>query len=375
MVLDARQLTTLQNCPRRLLLEADWEVLRWRPKSLFDALLRKGIIAISNGAAVRETAQSAKADYLQLAAQPGLDLPQGSNPYVIARDYCAMLDTVLHAAAKMNVSKLSPAREVRLNSSCSWQPLAALGEDGMLHRFITVDRWDEDALARELHGWYVFGDVAIARLAMVLHVFVIGQMRKGRRASAWARGWKRPEMPNLKMRFLKKDGTPAGGIPIYLAELVGKDADPEDWVAQMEHEGAVKALSRMLIVDVPGAEVCDDTLAQVLQEARRASVLLTERRSMTWQGMPMSRGACDGMSPCPYQPACHQLVTDLVSIGIYKSKNIDIVLPGSVPSGRQPSHNTVQLDSPVRVGNADAQGRELVPLACAEGASLRQTSD
>ena len=50
MILDAKSLTTLQSCPRRTLLDSDYEVLLLRPKQLFDGCIRKGILAISNGA-------------------------------------------------------------------------------------------------------------------------------------------------------------------------------------------------------------------------------------------------------------------------------------------------------------------------------------
>ena len=99
MILDARTLTTLQSCPRRFLLEADYEVLRWRPKALLDACLRRGIAAISNGADAGATTSMMKVEFMQVAANPGIEVAYGANPYVIAKDYCAMLDTVLRAAA------------------------------------------------------------------------------------------------------------------------------------------------------------------------------------------------------------------------------------------------------------------------------------
>jgi hypothetical protein len=312
-MIDARTLTTLQSCPRRFLLESDYEVLRWRPKALLDACLRKGIVAISNGDAVVEVAESAKAAFLQVAANPGLDVAYGANPYVIARDYCAMIDTILRAASAWGLPKLGDAPATRF-----WEPLAFAGADGQLHRIITVDRWADDNLSREAHSWYVTGDIAATRREMILHVVEIGQVRNGRRASAWARAWQHPTMSRLKLRFVHRDGTTfKGWKAVYLADH--RDLDPDEWVARMDSEGATTALTRHLRIGVPDDAVIADTLRQMMLESSRADVLLSERRSRPWRALPMSRGACDIIGhPCPWQSACYQSVTDVASLGLYR---------------------------------------------------------
>jgi hypothetical protein len=317
-MIDARSLTTLQSCPRRFLLESDYEVLRWRPKSLLDACLRKGILAISNGGEAAPIAESLKAEFLQVAANPGIEVAYGANPYVIAKDCCAMLDTILRAAAGWGLPRLGDASPVRLNSSTEWSPLAFAGADGSLHRIITVDRWADDNLSREAHSWYVTGDIAATRREMILHVVEIGQVRNGRRASAWARAWQHPTMPRLKLRFVHRDGTTfKGWKAVYLADR--RDLDPDEWVARMDTEGATNALVRHLRIGVPDDAVCDDTLRQMLLEASRANVLLSERSSTPWRALPMSRGACDIIGhPCPWQSACYQSVTDVASLGLYR---------------------------------------------------------
>jgi len=320
MILDAASLTVLQACPRRFLLESDWIALRWRAKSLFDACLRIHIPAITNGTGADRAAADAKMRFLQAAANPGLDLPYGSDSYKIAKDYAVMLDTVLRAATKWNLPKLKDSPAVRLNSAVEWQPLAGVDDKGELHRFVTVDRWTEEDLARELHGWYVFGDVAATGKPMMIHAVEIGQMRGGRRASAWARGWKHPTMPNLKMHFARKDGsTFKGWTPVYLADHA--DMDPEEWVELMHREGVAQGLVRHVGVEVPADGVQQDTIRQIMQEAARAGVLISERRSTSWRAMPMSRGACDGLVPCPWQGACHAEVTDPATTGLYQLKS------------------------------------------------------
>ena len=112
MILTAASISVLQSCPRRLLLEADYEVIRWRPKLLMDAMLRKGILEISQGANASSIAASAKADFLQSAANPGLDLSRGSDPYRVALDWCAMLDTILRAAPRMGFPALTKSSQI-----------------------------------------------------------------------------------------------------------------------------------------------------------------------------------------------------------------------------------------------------------------------
>lgn len=325
MIFDAKRLTDLQSCPRKLLLHTDYEVLRWRAHSLLDACLRIGIQRITNGMDPAAVATEAKGLFLQTAANPGLDAPYGADTYKLAKDSCAMLDTILRAAARWALPALVDSPTVRLNSSVEWAPLAAMDAGGELHRIVTVDRWDEGALARELHSWYVFGDICATRHSMTLHAIEIGQTRKGRRASAWARGWKHPAMPNLRMRFVRADGSAFNGWkPMYLADY--PHSDVQLWVDQMYEEGVAQALVHHIPVAVPEESVVADTLRQMMIEARRADVLISERASTPWSALPMSRAACDGpLVPCAWQYACHQTVTDLSTIGLYVARNRDML--------------------------------------------------
>lgn len=323
-MLDAKKLTDLQSCPRKLLLHTDWEILRWRAKSLLDACLRVGIQRISCGAEPAAIAVEMKGLFLQSAANPGLDAPYGADTFKLAKDSCAMLDTILRAAARWSLPQLVDSPTVKLNSTIEWAPLAAMDASGELHRFVTVDRWDEGELSRELHSWYVFGDICATRRPMTLHAIEIGQTRKGRRASAWARGWKHPSMPNLRMRFVRADGSAFNGWkPMYLADYPNSNVDV--WVAQMFDEGVAQSLVHHVPIALPDDNVIADTLRQMMMESRRADVLISERSSTPWSALPMSRGECDGIVPCSWQYACHQSITDLSTTGLYVARNRDML--------------------------------------------------
>jgi len=323
LTLDANVLSDWQACRRRSLLAADWRPLRWRPKSLLDACLRRGILELSSARPrpVAEIASDAKSTLLQTAASPGLDVDDGTNPYKIAKDLCAMLDTILHAISRMTLLVLADAPPVPLSSILTWRPTSPVDESGVLHRWITVDRWDHPHLVRELHSWRTFGDIAILRAPLTLHVIVIGQNRDGRRASSWARGWRHAAMPNTKIHFRKKDGTAFNGTwkPVYFADDINADADA--WVDQMLAEGAVGELIQHVPIAVPAESVCLDTVRQLMYEGVRIRDAHADA-AVDWSGWPMSRAACDGLAgPCPFQYLCYSAEKlDPATTGMYQRR-------------------------------------------------------
>ncbi len=310
-VLDPTDISNFQACKRRYVLGRGWHPPRWRPKALFDSCLRQGIEAISGGVPAADAAKDARAKFLEMAASPGLDVT--NDPYTVARDWCAMLDTVLRGIADDIPKGMLEPTPVTFNSQVSWQP-RAWATEGMLHRWITVSSWSDDDRARELHSWWVVGDVVVRRTPMTLHVVVIGTERKGRRASAWARAWKHPGLPNMQIHFLRKDGKPfRGWKPVYLADL---RADPDAWVEQMRNEGALALLRHKVSVRLPSDEARAEIKRQILVETEDMRMLADSTRPQAWTELPMSRNACDGLVPCPFQNACyHEGFVSLSSLG------------------------------------------------------------
>lgn len=225
-----------------------------------------------------------------------------------------MLETVLHATTRWDLPRLELSSKVQIGSH-EWQPLAYTGADGALHRIITVDRWTDTDLAREGHSWFIAGDVAATGKAMTIHVIEIGQVRDGRRASPWARGWRHPTFSNVRMRFARKDG---GDFEkwnkVYFTDGPQNGAE---WVEGMYRDGVAQNLVKHIAVD---AEPRGPILEQIFIEAHRAEKLLTERKNASWCTAPMSRGACDGFVPCPWQVACYENVTEPALTGLYVRK-------------------------------------------------------
>ena len=327
ITIDAAQLTEYQSCRRRFVLSHDYRPIKWRPKSLFDACLRAGIQMLSTGADAASIATDATSRFMQTAANPGMDMV--GNPYIVAKDYCAMLQTVLRSVERARVPKLSDVPAARFNSQVAWKFLSHADDTGTLHRWVTVDHWGDDDIARELHGWYVFGDMVMAQQPMTLHVIEIGQIRTGRgiarRASLWARAWRHPTMPSLRIRFRRNDGEGfQGWQPYYLADH--SDADPAEWVDGMWKEGAAQLLMHEVSVRLPGPDIIADTQRQIMWEATGMRETARDRGSSTWMALPMSRAACDGMVPCPFQTACYQSEpVDIETLGLYQPRGLSIV--------------------------------------------------
>ena len=173
-------------------------------------------------------------------------------------------------------------------------------------------------MVREMHSWSVIGDIVMARAPLVLHVIEIGRQLKGRRASAWARGWKHPGLPNLKMRFRRTDGSSfQGWKPVYAAD--SSDMDYDEWVDKMWEEGAAQSLVHHVTAEAPIDSIADRAMREILQEGNAMRELITERDSSPWSVLPMSRNACDAYYPCPFQLCCYNpTVVDPQVLGMYQ---------------------------------------------------------
>lgn len=309
MILSADLLSTLQRCPRRYMIEQEYSTVRWPPKSMLEVALRRAIAQISTGADVMITSQGACTWLLEKAAREGLDTLH--DPYTLARDYCAILHTVLEALSRLSLLAVKAGPVVQLGETehC-WKINAFQDESGLLHRWAFVTRWDEDTKWRELHSWQCFGDCAAGQVGMMLHVVEIGQQHNGHQHTDWARSYKHPAIHN-HYKFRKVDGgkLEASWIPVWYQS--SDKNDPKTWVDLMQQDG-VNLIHHINIAE-PAKEHVQDFYAEIDQEAERISVL------GAWNTVPRSRPACDFPTPCQWQAACYSRpqVIDIASIGGY----------------------------------------------------------
>src|ERR1039458_709699 len=120
MILTASDLRTWEQCRRRWLLQREWQVLRWRPSSLFRSCLREGVFQLSAGADPPTVVSTARTRFLTEAARPGLDVMTG-DPWTVAQDWAGMLATVLTAISRLTLLTLSKPEPLSLDKS-AWLP-------------------------------------------------------------------------------------------------------------------------------------------------------------------------------------------------------------------------------------------------------------
>lgn len=314
LTLSGSRLSDFQSCARRLVLSREWQAARWRPKALFDHCLRYAIFEVSAGNDPILCAQGATQKFVEGCTDPGIDVI--GDPYSQAKDYCAMLETIIRCLGKIVLLKLHRVPPVALDSDTRWDPLAWADDTGELHRWITVSEWNQDSLFREMHGWHAFGDMAVLALPMTIHSVHIGTMRNGRRSSTWARGWRHPAMNKLRFRQINGEAF-HGWRAMFLAD---QPAAWDSWADQIHAEGAATALIQHTKVNAPSEAVCEDTRRQIRTLASEMRFVLEAQTP--FHMLPMSRSACDGIVPCPWQTACYaEHPEDTTRFhGIYRSR-------------------------------------------------------
>lgn len=314
MILDATAMGDWQACKRKYVLGGTWRVIRWRPKALFDSCLRQAVVLLGDNKPAKEVSQRAQTRFMEVAANPGLDVDD--DPYIIAQDYCAMLDTIIYSLSRTSLPEVKEIAPIKLAEGVEWRTSAWADSTGTLHRWITVDHWGQADLAREFHSWWVIGDIAINTAPMTLHVIEIGQIREGRRASPWVRGYKHPTMPGMHIRFKRTDGSAfaSGWKPCYLADH--SEIATEVWVEQMWREGVAQERMHSLDIRCPSEPTALAVRQEIIQESEAIRGIDT-----SWSQLPMSRNACDLYVPCPFQSACYaKQGVELGKLGIYQSK-------------------------------------------------------
>jgi hypothetical protein len=311
LTITATDLRAWQTCRRRWLLERHWRVVRWRPASLFRSCLREGVFQLSNAAEIATVRSNARTRFLSEAANPGLDVMTG-DPWTVAQDWAGMLGVVLTALSRLvllTVTRTSPV-ELATGSQAAFLPLSWPDDSGTLHRWLTADAWDADALAREAHSWHTLADMVMLDAPMMLHVVEIGQQRSGRRHSPWARCYKHPVIAGMH-RFQRPDGK--GGWrklsgdqwkPLWYADQTRPDADA--WCDLMDADHVTPSLLHHISIQQPSRAASARIRAEIaLVSQEMALAAATHTTPAAPMAMPMARAACDPVGgPCPWQWAC-----------------------------------------------------------------------
>lgn len=296
MTLSASALTSGQLCPRRFVLERSEPRGRWHPKSLFDATARQAILELSQGYPKEKVVLAALSRFRALARDPGLEAVD--DPWTLAQDFCACLQTILEALSREGLPLLQVIPSYPLGGDLHWQSQAFIDASGSLGRWVFPERLDADSLARELHSWGTFGEMAVLEAPMVLHLVALGTQRDGRRHSPWCRIYADPGVHG-HFRFRKKDGSPLG--PGWKSQTFSEARlSPEDWVNYLERDGLLPKLLTHFDLKALSPAQASEGLVQIRSEASRLGSLPSD-----WRAVPMFRPACDFPYTCPWQFKCY----------------------------------------------------------------------
>lgn len=308
--LSASDIRSFQTCKRRWLLERHWRVVRWRPSYLFRSCLREGIFQLSNAGETATVRANARTRFLTEAARPGLDVLTG-DPWTVAQDWAGMLGVTLTALSRLVLLTLQRSQPIDISPLVSWLPLSWQDDSGTLHRWLTVDAWDDDALVREAHSWHVLGDMVMLDAPMMLHAIEIGQQRGGRRHSPWARCYKHPVIAGT-FRFQRPDGK--GGWrklsgeqwkPLWYADQT--KPDPEAWCDLMDADHVTQSLLHHISIQQPSRSQSQRIRKEIEQVAgAMTESLASHPTAESPMEVAMARGACDPVwGPCAWQQACY----------------------------------------------------------------------
>lgn len=318
--IDAIRLTNWQKCRRRFILENQWRYLKWLPKSLFDSCLRQAIYEFSNGEEIDAAKSKARTRFLNTAANPGLELGyDGVDPYKLAMDYCGMMDNILEAYSRKTIPVLKDIPSVMIADDLEFTFTSHQDDMGELHRFVSTSRLDDDFITKEMHSWPVFLETALTKQILHLHIFQIGQKRDGRIHSEWTKAYAHDYIRG-KIKFTKKGGKELEGkwSPVMFSDQDTYSSSA--WVDRLEEEGLTDKLITHLEIDVPKQQHIHEAIRQVKTEAEQMQTWLQQIENPRL--VPMSRPACDGISPCPFRAVCYSpdVTMDIQGLGLYKRK-------------------------------------------------------
>jgi len=289
--LDSTQLTTLQVCPRRLIIESQRASEKlWRPKELYEHCIRQALLNVSAGMSIADATLEAVTVFVERATRPGL--LTAHKPYCIAQDWIAILKVSITALATV----AGGFTEVPLVSRPSWKCLSLMGNDGRLHRWTTVAKFSRDLAAADLQSWAVVGDICATGLEMTVHFIETGVGRGGHQHTPWCRIFAHPAIPG-RFAFQQKDGSPLEGNwkPVWFQNSPNNDI--AHWLAMMERD-QVKLIHDVRVKSPDASQRARFERDLAIERARIASLPKLEE-------LPIFRPACNFPQVCQWQWICY----------------------------------------------------------------------
>lgn len=318
--LNAADLTAWHRCRREYVLHTEWQPRKWKPKSLLAHCLRKAIVAVSSGIDPAIAARDACTLLVQHAGDDGLDMPPLTDTYRLGQDMCAVIEIVTRCLTKLVLLELRDAPDLEIDNGIIWQTMASADESGVLHRWTFVDKLNWDTRVRELHSWYVAGDLMLSRTPMTLHFLRVGHIHEGRWRSPWTTAYTHPTISRMGYHFRTPTGREfKGWEPIYLSD--DKTLNLDEWADRCFDEGQARMLMEHAQVAVPTDNECAAVTREIINEARE----MRHVQGWDWRGFAMQRPACDRIGgPCSFQTVCYAegpaSTVNLDSLSLFRPK-------------------------------------------------------
>lgn len=269
--MNAREIESFERCTQRFSYEQEWEPFAISPTELLRTSVQSGLAS----------GEASKDILLRLASQRNLpaNLP---DPYASVQHHASLAE-IVERHVQLTLGALTPVKHG------FWKTDALLDAKGNLHRFLFVDRWDEDRMREESHSWRTLGDLIYLKHPLYWNVYVLGASREGRRYGNWSRGFLHPQ--SRQLRFCLKSGGEGKWEPVWRERT---QYSPDDWMKIMSKDGILE--KSILRIRVPISRNDRRVL-----EAKDDLVRIQE--SIASFVPRKSRSACD-WPVCPFQAAC-----------------------------------------------------------------------
>lgn len=283
-------IANFDSCERRGFFETEWKPQRLHPTVMVSQAMFSALSQTERS----DVGELAGENVIEMCANRGLNLTH-YDLYGIGVHHACIAD-ILSTFLVWRQDAPWRVVEPKVIGECQWTPSSLMDANGTLHRIALVDHWNDGRELAELHSWKTTGDMAVFRAPMVLHVFVLGASRGGKRHSAWTKGLLHPK--NRKLRFEKKHQKKVGFQDTWY-QVWREDHDQitrEQWLEAMDEDRCFDNLAITLPLTPPTPE----RASRVIEILKRKA----ERLSKIRQLPDPCYSACDGFTPCPFQSCC-----------------------------------------------------------------------
>ena len=281
----AELLTASEICPRK----AHWSLSYEAWALPVGELLSRSVNHALGAALLPQQApgEVAASQLLDLAEHRGVDTEHPVYATII--HHAAIADLIATVLRPPNeLPWRVPAGTTRWNTGCFVTPSGT-----HLRRIVLVSNWSDEREAAVRREWSTVGEIAEFDLPMQIAVFMLGQLRRGKRSGPWSKAFWQPRLHSLRFRKRTAGGLSPSYEPIWREDR--RDIPKQQWLQAMLDDGVLK-------------EACFHLEVDRLPPERRALIQdMAERKLSTirTQALPDKQlTGCFWPRKCQFLPCC-----------------------------------------------------------------------